>query len=133
MPHMESARQGASWGLLGNAQLLNHFVAGGPTKLSHAGLGWAGQLAQAGLRQIHSGKGPQGGSGRTRQHPWPGRVSGLRQGDKATHLPFICICQKVIKNPNFGLPSICLVTPGQCASVSPRQVGITCTACFMGS
>lgn len=62
MPHVEKARQGASWGLLGTAQLLTHCT-GGPTKLSHAGLGWAGRLARASLTQIHSGRRPQEGWG----------------------------------------------------------------------
>lgn len=62
MPHVERARQGASWGLLGTAQLLTH-SRGGPTKLSHAGPGWAGRLAQASLTQIHSGRGHREGQG----------------------------------------------------------------------
>lgn len=36
---------------------------GGPTKLSHAGPGWAGWLAQASLTQMHSGRGPREGWG----------------------------------------------------------------------
>lgn len=88
MPHVERARQGASWGLLGTAQLLTH-SRGEPTKLSHAGPGWVGRLAQASLTQTHSGRGPR--SGRARQYPWSRRVSGFRQRDKGTHLPFISI------------------------------------------
>ena len=40
--HMETVRQGASWGLMGMARLLNYPIRG-PTRLSHAGLGRAGQ------------------------------------------------------------------------------------------
>lgn len=44
---------------------------------------------------------------------------GLRiQAEGQRHPPalYFYLCQKVTKNPNFGLPPICLVTPGQRSS-----------------
>ena len=65
--------QGASCGLSGTAQPLNH-PTGGPTRLSHARLGWAG-LGWAGLREVCSGMGSQGGPGKVREHPRLGKGS----------------------------------------------------------
>lgn len=109
MPHVERARQGVSWGLMETARFLSH-PTGGPTKLSHAGPGW---VQGSGPRQAseRSALGPQGGSGRAREHSCLIRGSGLRQGDRATHIFYVYLCQR---------SPIGLVTPGQCSSDPPQ-------------